>query len=243
MKKIEHFCKRIRDKIIFYCKDRKKFSVRKYDVIFSFGYACSTALFMKTQGLRKFSAPMDWTSGASFDARCTLFLNKFKDFIKKDDIFHSGEIFSGNEHRMLYKSKTSGIIFVHDFNVGDDFEKEYPKVEEKYARRINRLINKIENTERTLLIYMDYPSQQCSVATDDEIRDFIKKANEVYNKEHIDILYIRHNEEMPDGEFTIKNLSENAIVAECYNRIRNAEGETTGCEKNARRILQFFRLK
>lgn len=241
-KKIKMFMKRIRDRVIFWTKDRKNFSVQKYDVMFSFGYACSTAIFLDNQGLRKFSAPFDWVA-TSFKIRCELFLNEFENFINKEDIYPTSEIKSGFEYRQIYRNKANGLLFVHDFNAGKDFEEEYPKVEEKYKRRINRLLNKIKNTPKTLLVYMEYQENEDGIASNDEIINFLKQANEKYAPSKIDMLYIRHSEDMADGEFTIEKLNDNVYIAQCYNKIRGADGITTGKEKNVRRILQFFRLK
>lgn len=243
MKKITKFMKRVRDKYLFWTKDRKKFPVQKYSVMFSFGYACSTAMFLDNQGLRKFSGPFDWIAGTSFQDRCNLFLNKFENFIKKEDLVPTGEIKGGFEHRKLYRNISNGILHVHDFNVDKNFDDEYPLVEEKYNRRIKRLLDKIEKSEKTLLVYMEYQENNNALASDEEIINFINQANEKYSPSKIDMLYIRHNENMSDGEFTIEKLNDNVFIAQCYNKIRGAEGITTGKEKNVRRILQFFRLK
>lgn len=240
---LKRYLKRIRDIFVFYTKDRKKFTVQKYGVIFSFGYACSTAMFLDNQFLRKFSCPFDWIAGTSFKERCNIFLNKFSNFIRKEDLTPTGEIKGGFEHRKLYRNISNGILHVHDFNVDKNFDDEYPLVEEKYNRRIKRLLDKIEKSEKTLLVYMEYQENDNALASDEEIINFINQANEKYSPSKIDMLYIRHNENMSDGEFTIEKLNDNVFIAQCYNKIRGAEGITTGKEKNVRRILQFFRLK
>lgn len=93
------------------------------------------------------------------------------------------------------------------------------------------------------MVYMEYQENENGIASKEEITDFLKQANEKYAPSKIDMLYIRHNENMADGEFSIEKLNDNVYFAQCYNKIRGAEGITTGKEKNVRRILQFFRLR
>ncbi len=46
---------------------------------------------------------------------------------------------------------------------------------------------------------------------------FIHRVNEKFRPVQMDLLYIRHNEQIKDGEFSQKQLSPNVCLAECYN--------------------------
>jgi len=237
---VELLFRKCKDELVYLFKDRRKFHIKKYDVIFSFGFSCSTAMFLKNQNLRKFSSPFDWVSIAPFSSRCDIFLNKFENYINKEDLEFFGKR-ETPEPKDMYLNKKNKICFVHDFPIGGNLDETYFCVLDKYQRRIKRLLDKIEQNEKTLLVYMDFPLDASSKAGDDEIINFINKANEVYNKTHLDILFIRHNENMKKGEFNINQISENAIIAECFNQ--SGDDISAGNEKNVRKILQFFKLR
>lgn len=128
---------------------------KKYDCIFSFGHACNTATMLNRIGLRKFSAPLDWVYGCDFQERFAMFLEGFPHFFDKKDLKFLETYKIGDRTTAVYKNTRTGIVFNHDFAAEVGFDSEYLTVAEKYARRISRLIGKINKCRRTLIVYAE----------------------------------------------------------------------------------------
>ena len=58
---------------------------KTYDIIYSIGYDCSCALYIKETGLRLTSGPFDWLTHASIEERFAALLNEFDDFFNIKD--------------------------------------------------------------------------------------------------------------------------------------------------------------
>lgn len=218
-----------------------KFKKRTYDIVFSLGEACFVASSLKRFGLRKFSSPFDWMFGATFAERFRIFLNDFAHFTDKEDFQPAGQRIDPNPQDIYYNQRT-GITFNHDFPMNGSLDADWPMVAEKYARRINRLIREIKNAEKVLIVYMDIPESNRAAKDNAEIAQMAELAGKKYPNTHIDILYVRHNEKMKDGEFSISQYNDNVILAECFNRKKGAD-DWTGNLSNVRKIMRFIKVK
>ena len=122
---------------------------KKYDVIYSIGNNCGCAMYLNMLGLRIASGPFDWVTGAnSLEERINIILNDFNRFIDKDDLICLNR---GVHNNISYSNKYNDLIFMHDFDKNCLFDDMYPKVKEKYDRRIQRFIDNIKS-KKVLLI-------------------------------------------------------------------------------------------
>lgn len=210
---------------------------KKYDCVFSLGSACFSAELLTKAKLRVFSSPFDWLSGGTFDERVELICNDFKDFLNIEYLEKIGEI-DYPENCNIYKNNNSGLIFHHDFPKAEELSLSFQKVKDKYDNRINRLNEKLCNSQNSLIVYMEILEDRMN--KDEEINSKIEKINNKFDKRNIDILYIKHNKEMKDKEYKISQISENAYVAELYNKKR--DNDDVGNYKNCKKLLSKIKI-
>ena len=210
----------------------------KYDCIFSLGSACFSAELLTKANLRVFSSPFDWLSGGTFEEKGNLICNDFKDFFNIEDLEKIGER-DYPENCDVYINNHNGIMFNHDFPKGEELSTNYQKVKGKYENRINRLTEKLHNSQNSLIVYMELFEDRMN--KDEEIISVINKINKKFDKNTIDILYIKHNKDMKDNDCKIFQISENAYVVELYNKLR--DNDDVGNFKNCKNVLSKIKLR
>ncbi|MDR2526924.1 MAG: papain-like cysteine peptidase [Rickettsiales bacterium] len=159
----------LRNKIGFFYFDLfiKRLFTKKttYDCVFSLGSGCFTAYALRKAHLRKFSAPYDWVYGCTLEKRISFLINGFKDFFNKED-FELLEIKSkGTKLRRVdgilmvpgrhYRNKRTGLSYPHDFEQDGDFDMKFSLTKSKYEKRIQRLLDKINNGKNILMVYTE----------------------------------------------------------------------------------------
>lgn len=226
----------IHDKILNMKKVLNIFK-NKYDCVFSMGSVCFSAELLTKAKLRVFASPFDWLCRGTFEERGELICNDFKDFFNIEDLEKIGER-EYPENCDIYKNNHNGIIFNHDFTKGEELAKNYQKVKDKYDNRINKLNEKLTNSQKSLIVYMELIDEL--MKKDEEIIPVIEKINKKFDKTNIDILYIKHNKEMKDKEYKISQISKNAYVAELYNKERDNDG--SGNYKNCNKLLSKIKI-
>lgn len=238
----------VKRKIITVCgvkiKLRSKiFFTKKYDLVVSIGEACSCATNLKINHLRKFSGPFDWLYGANLTKRIDYLLSDFEACFNREDFE-----FIDNGYRLadIYVNKKTGIVYNHDFPKGEQFSKVFPKVKEKYQRRISRVLSALKNDKQVLLVYLELPNVAGFESRGIGTNEIIACAKKLSNKyPNVDLLYIRHNETLKDKTNLCYRLRENLVIAECFNYERNniqADGSNTNL-RNVKTILQKIKLK
>lgn len=209
----------------------------KYNCIFSLGSACFSAELLTKANLRVFSSPFDWLSGGSFDTNVEFICNNFENFLNIEDLEKIGER-EYPENCDIYKNNHSGILFHHDFTKGEKLTKTYQNVKEKYNRRIKRLNDKLCDSQKSLIVYMEIHEE--NIKKNEEIISSIEKINKHFGKKTIDILYIKHNKKMNDNEIKFSQIGENAYVAELYNMQR--DNKDLGNYKNCKKLLSKIKI-
>ncbi|MTT30899.1 peptidase [Terrilactibacillus sp. BCM23-1] len=133
-----------------------------YDVIVSLGFACNPAMKLREHNLRTFSSPLDWCVSHDLHDVSRLFKSRFKDYMKLENM----RLMEGSNHILLDEGTFKPIktyyvedtyyhvISVHDFPIlpNQEWYATYPAFKEKLDRRINRLFNKLERSEKVLFI-------------------------------------------------------------------------------------------
>lgn len=214
----------------------------KYDCIFSLGEVCFCANYLRHMRLRKFSAPFDWIAGATFAERMNFLLNDFQDYFNKEDLVYHGRREYPEPCDIYYNQRTH-IVFNHDFPLLKPFEEAYPKVKERYDRRIKKLYDRINKSKLVLIVYMEQANTKSGITSDEELCAMMEELNHKFPNTHIDLMYIRHNEEMPDDEYWQKRIDANVIVAQCFNRTREERSTAIGNYHNVRQIFKNIRCK
>ena len=215
-----------------------------YDCIFSLGEVCFCANYLRAMRLRKFSAPFDWVAGATFQERMNFLLNNFQNFLNKEDLTYHGKREYPEPCNIYYNQRTH-IIFNHDFRLLKTFDEQFEIVQKRYNHRINHLYKKISKAKKVLIVYMETFTTKSGKPTDDEICKIMAETTHKFPLQQVDLLYIRHNEDMPDDEAEVNKLNDNVTIISCYNRSRDEHKDDTavGNYHNIRRIFKNIRCK
>lgn len=112
-------------------------NVNDFSNFISLGYFCDVAEAIQRIGLRKQSYPFDWIISNDLNSLLLLIKNCFKDFLNYDVLLQS------KTKKSIYKNAKYNVIFYHDFDEYLSLEKQLPKIQEKYKRRIDRFYNSI----------------------------------------------------------------------------------------------------
>ena len=219
-------------------------NIVKYDCVFSLGEVCFCANYLRHMRLRKFSAPFDWVAGASFAERMNMFLNNFQNFLQKEDLIYHGKREYPEPCNIYYNQRTH-IIFNHDFPLLKPFEKQFDVVKKRYQHRISHLYKKINKSKKVLIVYMETFAPKSDKPTDKEICDVMKETKYKFPMQQVDLIYIRHNEDMADDVFEEHKLNDNVTIVSCYNRSRDEHKDDTavGNYHNVRKIFKNIHCK
>ncbi len=162
----------------------------EYDFIFGIGEACSCSETLRKCGLQFQSYPLDWLYGGDIKTRVNLLVNNFEDFINIDDLQKQGE----RENPLpcdIYANLKNKIVFNHDFPLRKNLDETYPLVFEKYNRRIKRLYENIENSNKILIVYIQNPASKTKIIRIiRKIKFVIQLISKKFPNKEINLLYI-----------------------------------------------------
>lgn len=208
--------------------------VKKYDLIFSIGQACSCTGALRRAGLQLRSYPFDWLFGADFAGRVGILLNDFERFINKEDLeyFYSEKSISCD----AYKNNFNGLVFNHDFLSSIEFDAMYRQVLEKYNRRISRLQTQIVNSAKILLVYVEQPFVGQPQTADETLESSLRQLRAKYPNKSIDLLYFYNDFNFKPLEFQKERTHEGVVkvVGNYKDMARMGQGEEHEVD------LQFF---
>jgi hypothetical protein len=136
-------------------------------------------LELERLGYRDGSYPFDWVLSRSMSNVIGLIENDF------GDLFDVESMYQHKEPLSVYENKKCDIIFVHDFSEWKSFEDQFPKIKEKYQRRVARFYKSI--TDKTLFIRYIETAQEFEYIKNNasNILGTLRK----YNSEN-DIIYV-----------------------------------------------------
>lgn len=167
--------------------------IKKYDIIYSIGSDCACAKYLRILGLRKASGPFDWVKSAPFESRIELILNKFAGFFEKEDLafFPPENVDEPGKTHNCQNLKT-GFCFIHDFPYSQSLDESYPDVSAKYARRITRFYQFIEQNKKVLLVWFS----RTSVVEDEVLKKYKEHLEQKFGK-NIELLIIENADLAP----------------------------------------------
>ena len=196
----------------------------EYDFVFGIGEACSCSSTLRSNGLQFESYPLDWLFGGDFKTRTDILINEFKDFINKEDLIKVGE----RENPLpcdIYKNQRNKIVFNHDFALHKDLNETYPKVKEKYDRRIKRLYNNIDKAKDILIVYIGTPSRTIkTLKLIPVIKRCYSNIKAKFPNKNIKLLYIGHKRWFLPIKLQLKLSKDILLVMTNYrNKDKNTE--------------------
>ena len=147
---------------------------RRYDLIVGLGPACSCTMTLRRAGLQHLSFPFDWigprpnTDEYLHDVRLRAehIASEFGGrWLRAEDFTHFDP--PEKHPRDCYFNEGLQLLFIHDFEKGDDFAATFPKIQAKYRRRIDRLLELIRGSKRVLLLRVDRPDLDIATPIED----------------------------------------------------------------------------
>ena len=217
--------------------------MRKYDFILPIGATCVTAHNLRKCKLQKESLPFDWIWMPSINTITELFKHNFANFFLKDNLVY----IKNNGDADIYRDTSNNTEFWHDFMTGREFAEIYPKIQNKYQRRIKRTYEYINKAQSILLFrvvkirtnsnkdddYLHAKNLQNSQELIEEVECFKK----LFPHKKIELLLIY----MYDTECSLKeyDINDSIHIAEMYNDDKYG---WQGDEQQIAKILQNYNL-
>ena len=186
-------------------------SSKTYDLIFSIGEACLCSEALRDSHLQLSSYPMDWLFGSTFKGRCEIVVNRFAHFMDKEDLEYA---YSERSIKCeAYHNKRTDLTHNHDFFCQIPFDKMYPLVAEKYARRITRLLEQLESAAKILIVYVESPASGHRVTSDEEIKEGFALITNAFGRpgKTMDLIYVAQTEQKPIR----RQISEHILKIAC----------------------------
>ena len=111
---------------------------------------------LRAAGLQFASLPFDWIGAPGIVAGAKMIASDFEGWLERGDlVLHDVRRGSFNNH--IYRNTRTGYGFPHDFSSFYTFDEIFPKIAEKYARRIRRLRELLGRARKVLLVYVERP--------------------------------------------------------------------------------------
>ncbi len=209
-------------------KNKQKIDFR-YDLVVSLGEDCA---------VRKDSMPFDWIDGAPLSTRVQLITNNFENWLRKD-VLEFYEVHTEIEEERnfsRYKNTITSINFQHDFLVDVPFDEYFENVKTKYDRRIGRLQEAFNSSQRILFVWIT----RNDVNSDEDIISAAKKLNEYSPNARVDLFYIQHDPSMDMHSFKYESLNENITKFYLNNSSVNFKTPFLAFRGNIPQIIQIF---
>lgn len=112
-------------------------NTENYNNYISLGYFCGVAQDLEALGLRDASYPFDWCI-SNYKGVIQAIDSRFSGFLDYENLSQSAET------RNHYMDTVYNIFFFHDFSKYKSLNEQYSAVKQKYQRRIDRFLKKIE---------------------------------------------------------------------------------------------------
>ncbi len=165
-------------------------NTKEYDFVCSLGGNCSGASNLKQRGMRTFSLPFDWTyikSGNAINNLAKCFQEGFKNFLLKENLQELTEDEYNRAHtdNAQYKDTYTGYYYVNHFSKKIDNSDEYEIVKTKLDRRIKRMLEYIDNSDKILFVL-----STCFQIEEEPLINLINVLKELYPSKVFDIVSI-----------------------------------------------------
>lgn len=160
--------------------------LKKYDLVFGLGAACSCSQAVRRAGLQHLSFPNDWCGPDIWDnehlplehdfrMRVDALVSKFEHHFDAGDFVNTGE--RGDKY--LYRNRRTHCVLSHDFPKSVPFESALKAAEEKYRRRTERLFSLLREARHVLVVRIDRPDRPLPTP-DDDCRYVLDRLSETF---------------------------------------------------------------
>lgn len=223
---------------------------KTYDIIYSLGSNCSAAGFLNKHYLRVSSGPFDWwmmqnPCEDNFECRARLVCSHFSNFLKKENLEYV-ELPEDEPRDPDFDPYLDhgypGIYLPHDFPIGEPMEQNYDMVKAKYDRRIARFYEKIQASDRVLLVWICIDDVGCDPKT---VKRLCDEMCDTFGKT-VDFLLIWQDDSMALDQAAVKQQLAPNIELWRANIYRNPTGklpEFMGGAELVSPILKSYALK
>jgi len=137
-----------------WCQETRDILEQPYDALINLGGECQVAYQMRLHGIRSESLPFDWII-TPFESLVKIVQERFENFLKKENL-----VFIENEKEKYVFDTYYGIRFLHDFKLQPDFIKDYDRIQQTYARRIERFLELLQKSKHALFIRKTITKEQ-----------------------------------------------------------------------------------
>ena len=123
----------------------------EYDAIFSLGDLCLTSIQLKKHNLRPYSGVFDWMASPTLSSVNRLLENRFDGFFKSENL----RIIGYADNCICVSDDGYNLVSNHDFHKEKNTLENlysYHEVMEKYNRRIDRFLDKMNTAKRILFV-------------------------------------------------------------------------------------------
>ena len=216
------------------------FLKNKFDLIISIGSDCACTSYLRRCNLQYNSYPFDWLTNAPFENRIELLVNDFKDFMNFDDleIMQKPTQINADSGHDYYMNKRNNFYFWHDFPAKTSLIDSFQEINEKYKRRIKRLYDEINQSEKILFVWLSH-SKNHNIY---EILSEYKKLKDKFNNKDVFLLIIENSEKETKEEY-----ENNHVLIIHQDTISNDKKHhydpTMGNKTNNLRIFKKIKLK
>lgn len=159
---------------------KKKTVEKKYENVISLGNFCGPAMEIERLGFHSSSYPFDWLIVSNFDVVLQLIKNKFEGFLIEENLYQEISVNPKYYYNMILQ-----IHFYHDFSEYVPLHDQLRKVQEKYARRIERFYSTIQKPT----LFIRYCSGQKELNYIKENFEEINKLLKSFHQKN-DIIYV-----------------------------------------------------
>ena len=193
--------------------------MKYYDIVISLGQNCATSNALRACHLQEETLPFDWSGGVipekcgkgGLSGKVDLIINGFKDFFKLEDLENRGNNAEDDVTNLWIVNKRTGLQYRHDFPDSKPVEDVFPLVKEKYQRRVDRLNEAIEQSNRILFVYF---AKEEGFEDDYLIEQQVKLQNK-YPDKTIDFFYIMNNTKYQIDEYDSTSLTPHVFKIIC----------------------------
>ena len=224
----------------------KSMKKQKFDLIFSLGGACPTSMLLRKNRLQKFSYPLDWLGGtAHMSDRVNFVCHSFRDFLNEEDLRDENQLYMDRDgpKRLIHNVKND-LLFNHDFSGEKSLHEDYPRVFEKYQRRIHRLMQAIQKSHRILVVFQEYAQNPVPLKGPQELLACHQQLNRAFPHKEWFILYFENCPQMSPQVLKEEQVSPFIWkVSANYKSVKAGDAPWSVNEKLLNRIYKKLRLK
>ncbi len=219
--------------------------MKYYDIIIPLGQYCITPTALDRLKMRNKSMIFDWSGCAleeqggkgGLEVKVDLICNNFENFFNLEDLYSNGCNELLDTWNLWIINKRTGLQYRHDFPANKPIEESYPTVKEKLMKRVKRLYDEINFSDRICFLFL---------ARDDGFSDEYlirqhQKLSEKFKGKHIDLFFLGHKNGLEINEYYRKNINEHIYRIDCnftYTTAPNPEEQWNGNTEVYYKILK-----